>query len=229
MFGPSKPVVIDRYGSRRTRRSVPRWLVLLLLGIAIGAGGVVVVQERYLPPRLSAAESVALRRSFEQADSERLRLRAELAAALQRRDAALADQQRLGAELAASRATGQELRDVAASLVEALPPDPRGGDVEVRAARFDLGAGGLAYDIVLTRPRSPAKPLSAVLQLVVTGTATRGASTVTLAPIPISVAAYESVRGRVPLPDGLKPREAVVNVLDRPGGRLLGKRVLYVK
>lgn len=228
MFGNSKPVVIDRYRSRRRRGSVPRWLVLLLLGIAIGALGVIVVEQSYLPPRLSAAESVALRRSFEQADRERERLRGELAGALQQRDAALAERRKLAAEAAASRDATERLRDVAASLVESLPPDPRGGEVEVRAARFDLEAGALAYDIVLTRPRAAAKPLSAVLQLVISGAA-GGAGATTLAPIPISVGAYESLRGKVALPDGLKPREAIINVLDRPGGRLLGKRVLYVK
>ena len=46
MLGSSKPVVFDPYGGRRKRRGVPRWLVLLLLGIAAGAGGVIYVQER---------------------------------------------------------------------------------------------------------------------------------------------------------------------------------------
>src|SRR5439155_11951312 len=54
MFGQSKAVIFEPYGRRRSRRTVPRWLVLLLSGIVVGAGGVVFVQERYLPPRLSA-------------------------------------------------------------------------------------------------------------------------------------------------------------------------------
>ena len=56
---------------------MPRWLVLLLTGIAIGAAGVIVVQERYLPPRLSATESTELHQSFEQADKDRTRLKAD--------------------------------------------------------------------------------------------------------------------------------------------------------
>ncbi|HJV70446.1 MAG TPA: hypothetical protein VJ693_14915, partial [Ideonella sp.] len=73
MFGRSKPVVFDPYGRRRSRWRMPRWLVLLLVGIVIGGGGVLFVQQRYLPPRLSAEASAALRSSFEQADAERLR------------------------------------------------------------------------------------------------------------------------------------------------------------
>ena len=60
MFGQFKPIAFEPYGRRRSRRLVPRWLVLLTLGAAIGAGGVVLVQERYLPPRLSADASAEL-------------------------------------------------------------------------------------------------------------------------------------------------------------------------
>ena len=77
MFGKSRPVVID-YGHRRKSRRVPRWLVLLGLGIALGAGGLWLAQERYLPPRLSPAESLRLRHAFEQADAQRAQLQLQL-------------------------------------------------------------------------------------------------------------------------------------------------------
>ena len=60
MFGSPKPVVLS-YGARRQRWRPPRWLVLLLSGIVIGAAGLWFVQERYLPPRLSASETARLR------------------------------------------------------------------------------------------------------------------------------------------------------------------------
>ena len=119
---------------------------------------------------------------------------------------------------------------MAASLVASLPPDPRGGAVEVRAARFGVDDGALTYDLVLTRDRSAAKPLAGVLQLLVTGTNARGVeTTATLQPVNVSIGPYESLRGSVPLPEGFKPRQATLNVLDGPGGRALGKRVMYVK
>jgi hypothetical protein len=210
---------------------MPRWLVLLLSGIAIGAGGVVFVQERYLPPRLSADASTRLRTSFEQAESERLRLNSELGDTAKRLEAALSDKKRLADELGASRETAVRLREVASSLAASLPPDPRGGAVEVRAARFTAEGGTLAYDVVLTRDRAGSKPLTGVMQLVVTGASSgRGAdTTATLKPVAISVGDYESVRGRLPLPDGFKPRQTTINVLDRVDGKLLGRRVMHVK
>ena len=65
MFGSRKAIVFDPYRGRR-RRSVPTWLLLLLLllGIALGIAAVVAVQRKLLPPRLTAADSPALRQSF---------------------------------------------------------------------------------------------------------------------------------------------------------------------
>jgi len=230
MFGRSKPIVFDPYGRRRSRRSVPRWLVLLLTGIAIGAGGVLFVQERYLPPRLSADASAKLRTSFEQAENERLRLKSELGDTAKRLETALNDKKRLADELSASRETAERLREVASSVVASLPPDPRGGAVEVRAARFAAEGGALAYDVLLTRDRAGSKPLTGVMQLVVTGASGRGAdTTATLKPVAISVGNYESLRGSLPLPEGFKPRQTTINVFDRVDGKLLGRRVIYVK
>src|SRR5207245_3247326 len=114
--------------------------------------------------------------------------------------------------------------------VSSLPPDPRGGAVEVRAARFSVDGGALAYDVVLTRDRAGNRPLTGVMQLLLTGTSPRGLETTTsLKPVAISMGAYESVRGSLPLPEGFKPRQTTVTVLDRVDGKLLGKRVMYVK
>lgn len=230
MFGKSKPVVFEPYGRRRSRRLLPRWLVLLLLGIAMGAGAVVYVQERHLPPRLSAQDAATLRQSFEQAEQERSRLAGELAATAIRLEAALAEKKGLTDELSASRATAEGLRADVAAVVAALPPDPRGGAVEVRAARLNVEGGALAYQVVLTRERANGKPLTGVLQFVLAGQSARGSqATVALKPVPVSVGSHESLQGSLPLPEGFEPRQATLNVLDREDGKRLGMRVLYVK
>ena len=229
MFGSSKPVPFDPYRSRRSRRRVPRWLILLLSGTAIGAGGVVLVQERYLPPRLSASETTSLRSAYEDADAARLRLKGELADTTKRLQTALADQKTQADQLNASQATVERLRLDLASTVDSLPPDPRGGTVEVRAARFIAKGGKLAYDLVLTRERATATPMPAVVQLIVEGDSARsGDSTVRSPSFAVTIGSHEIVRGSLPLPEGFRARLTTIQVQDR-SGRPLGMRVLPVK
>ncbi len=208
---------------------MPRWLLLLLLGLVAGAAAVVAVQERYLPPRLSAGASAELRSTFAQADAERLRLRAELGAANKRLETTLSEKKAVADELAASRLSAARLREDLASVVAALPPDPRDGAVAVRAGRFTAKGGWLHYDLVLTRERAAGKPMPGTLQLLVAGESERGTqATVTAQAIPLTVGSHEVVRGSLPMPDGFKPRQTTVQVLDRPAGRQLGMRVLLI-
>ena len=230
MFGRSRPIPFNPYGRRRSGFRPPRWLVLLLLGGAAGVAGVIVVQERYLPPRLSADASVKLSAAFDQADADRSRLKGELAETTKRLETTRVERQALTDELATSRATTTQLRDDVASVVAALPPDPRGGGVEVRAGRFTAKAGQLAYDVVLTRERAAGKPMAGVMQLVVAGEGARGAdTTASLKPVALSIGSHQVVRGSVALPEGLRPRQATIQVLDRAGGKLLGMRVILVR
>jgi len=230
MFRQFRPVSFDPYRSRRSRWSVPRWLVLLLGGIAIGAGGVVYVQESHLPPRLSADATAELRTSFDRAEAERLRLQNELTITAKQLSTALDERKAMADELATSRAATERLREDVATLVAALPPDPRGGAIAVRAARFAVRDGMLAYDVVLSRDRAGGKSLSGVMQFVVAGESGRGsASTINLEPVAISVGHHESLRGSLRLPDGFQPRQTTINLLDRVGGRSLGMRVMNVK
>jgi hypothetical protein len=175
MFGRSKPVVFDRYASRRSRSIMPRWLWLLLFGAALGAGGVIYVQQEHLPQRLSATESGQLRTAFESAESERTRLAAELAQSKLDRETALAEAKRLTDELAVNQRERVALRGNIEAVLDSLPPDPRGGAVEVRSARFDVDGENLGFDIVLTRAaKAAATPFNGVLQFAVAGKTARG-------------------------------------------------------
>lgn len=229
MFGRSQAVVFESYGRRRSRWRLPRWLLLLLAGLVAGAGAVLVVQERYLPPRLSAGASTELRSNFAQADGERSRLRAELGVANRRLEVALTEKKAVADELAASGAGAARLREDLAAVVASLPPDPREGAVAVRAGRFTAKGGVLHYDLVLTRARVTGKPMPGTLQMVVAGESERGTqATLTAKAIPLTVGSHEVVRGSLPLPEGFKPRQTTVQVLDQSAVRQLGMRVLLV-
>ena len=228
MWGQNKPVVIS-YGRPRSRWSLPPWLVLLILGAAAGVAGVIYVQEKHLPPRLSAAALSELRSAYEQADAERRQLKADLDATTQKLQAAQSEGKKLGDDLAAGRSGTEKLRQDLDFAVDALPPDPRGGTVEVRAGRFARKGAALGYEMALTRPGG-GKPMGAVLQIAVSGLGANGAETrIVGKPVPLSLGAYEIARGTLPLPDGFRASQATVSVLDRPDGRQLGMRVLYVK
>lgn len=230
MFGRSRPMMFDSLGTRRSRARVPPWLVWLLLGLVLGAAGVVWVQERYLPPRLSARESTALRNAYDHAESERQRLKIELDQAQQQLQQALAEKTTFADQLDKTRANAAKLSDDLASVVQSLPPDPRGGRIEIRAAQFIASAGSLDYEVVLVRDAKTDKAVKRVMQLVVAGEPARAApTTLALKPITFSLDSHEVLRGSLPLPEGFRPRQATVQVLDGIGGKVLGMRVLFVR
>lgn len=231
MFGQSKPVVIDRYASRRSRKRLPKWLLWLLAGATLGVLGVFYVQQQHLPPRLSAAESGRLQAAYGAADTERAQLANELTQTRQQLTSAQAAQQRAAADLATAQREPNALRRQIEALLDALPPDPRGGAVQVRAARFDAaGDSKLDYNLVLSRAQAGGAAFSGVLQFAVSGKTARGSeATVTPDAVPVSVGRYQITSGTLALPAGFVPRQATVRVLDRPDGKLLGMRVINVK
>ena len=228
MASQFKPVTFDS-GRRRSRSHLPPWVLLLLGGMVVGALGLAIVQERYLPPRLSADASARLRTAFEQADAERTKLKGELAETTQRLAASLAEKKAMREEYAAGNAIVERAREDLSAVIAALPPDPRGGVIEIRAARFGTKAGMLGYDVVLTRERSGGKAMPGVMQHVLTGASARGAeATVALKPVSLSVASQDVVRGSLAMPEGFRPRQVTIQLLDRVGGKLLGMRVILV-
>jgi hypothetical protein len=230
MFGQSRPVVIDRYASRRSRRRLPKWLLWLLAGATLGVLGVLYVQQQHLPPRLSAAESGRLQSAYTTADNERTRLAAELAQARQQLAGAQSAQQRAAADLATAQREPNALRSQIEALLDALPPDPRGGAVQVRAARFDAAEGKLDYNLVLSRARAGGAAFSGVLQFALSGKTARGSdTTVTLEPVAVNVGRYQITSGSLALPAGFAPRQATVRVLERPDGKLMGMRVINIR
>jgi hypothetical protein len=102
--------------------------------------------------------------------------------------------------------------------------------VQVRSARFRIDGGQLVYDSVLSRERGCDKPLTASLQLVLTGTAGgNDNATRKLEPVSITIGRYASLHGNRPLSARLDARQAGIQVLDRAQGQLLGQGVINLK
>ena len=230
LFRRDGPVVFERHAyGRRRARSVPRWLLWLLAGIAVGAGGLFYVQEEYLPPRLTPAESQRLQARVGELDAERQRLQAALDKASAEAKAAQGGGERLAAELADARQSVERLRADLALFDEVLPPDPRGGAVAVRAAKFANEDGRLAYHVLLTRERKGGKPFAGVMGLAVAGERAGRNETIARGRAEVWVAGYQHLRGSLPLPAGFTGRQVTIRVLDRPGGTLQGMRVINAR
>jgi hypothetical protein len=88
----------------------------------------------------------------------------------------------------------------------------------------------LNYDLVFTREGATGKPIPGVLQLLVNGESERGTpATASLKAVGLTMGRHEVLRGSLQLPSGFRPRQTVVQVLDRVGGALLGMRVLTIR
>jgi len=162
-----------------------------------------------------------------QAEQERDRARSDLTATTQRLETVIAERKSVADELAADRERTKNARADREFLIASLPPDPRGGAVEVRAVRFSKQRGALAYELLLTRPKGGDAPLPAVLQFVVMGLAGGAERHLTLDPVRVTLAS-QILRGSVPLPEAFNPKQATIQVLDKPGGKVLGMRVINV-
>ena len=142
MFGKSQRAVFKPsvyQPGQRTRR-MPRWLVLLLVGIGLGAGGVLFLQTNYGPQRLTVEQSEQLHSELSAANLERQRLQSQLEETTQQRDANKTGHEKLTSDLAEARSKIDALNKELVLFQDAMPPD--------RAAATWASA----------RPRSSARP-----------------------------------------------------------------------
>jgi hypothetical protein len=113
--------------------------------------------------------------------------------------------------------------------VTALPPDPRGGPIGIRAASFSPTSGQLAYNVIFTRVKKTEEPFRGVMQLVVTGQRNSGKlETVSLSPVPMSLETFQQLSGSIELPAGMVPREIMIRVLRGTSGEMLSMRVFKI-
>src|SRR5690606_34605650 len=80
MFGSQKQRAFKptAYGASRRPRRIPRWLVLMLTGVVLGAGGLLFLQKSYGPPRLTVEQSEQLHYDLNSANMDKQRLQSEL-------------------------------------------------------------------------------------------------------------------------------------------------------
>jgi hypothetical protein len=231
MFGSSdrrafKPIP---YRGRRKPTRIPPWLLLLLLGMALGAAALWYVQNNHLPARLSASESEQLRSDRSTAQSERAKFAADLKQNNEKLAQLQASEKKAQADLGVVSKANERLQKDLSQFVSALPADPRGGAVGIRTASFTNAGPQMSYSVIFTRPGKTTETFNGVVQLVLTGP--RGSSNVTvpLEPMPLAMDAYQQLAGNVNVPSGMQPREVTVRVLKSAGGELVSMRVFRLQ
>ncbi|WAI83397.1 MULTISPECIES: DUF6776 family protein [Achromobacter] len=217
MFGRSQRAVFKPsvyQPGQRTRR-LPRWLVLLLVGIALGAGGVLFLQTNYGPQRLTVEQSESLHTDLSASNLERQRLQTQLEEATQQRDANKAGHEKLTTELADARARIDTLNKELVLFQDAMPPDPRGGNLGIRSASFKRGTGQLGYQVLVMREEPSGAPFQGTLTFAIEGNYPNGrAATITPEGPALNVDRYDYALGELTLPDGFNPRVVVLRVMD---------------
>jgi len=232
MFGGPKRAVFKPsvYETSKRSRRMPRWLVLLLFGVVLGAGGLLFLQTSYGPQRLTVLESQQLTNELNSVTLERQRLRAQLDDTTRTLETERADREKLAADLAQARQALDPLRKELDLFADAMPADPRGGPLGISSASFDNQDGQLAYHVLLMRDPPWDQAFKGIMQFTVEGRHANGRyETLTLDPVPVSLQRYEHVVGRAPMPDGYTPRRVTVRVFDPDGKKQQAMRILIVR
>ncbi|MGY6272107.1 DUF6776 family protein [Achromobacter denitrificans] len=231
MFGRSQRAVFKPsvyQPGQRTRR-MPRWLVLLLVGIALGAGGVLFLQTNYGPQRLTVEQSEQLHSELSASNLERQRLQSQLEEATQQRDANKAGHEKLTSDLAEARSKIETLDKELVLFQDAMPADPRGGNLGIRSATFKRAPGLLDFQVLVMREDRQGAPFKGTLTFSIEGSYPNGRSaTVTPEGPTLDVDRYDYAIGQLKLPDGFTPKVVVLRVLDG-SQKQHAMRIYYVR
>jgi len=232
IFGSSKRAVFKPsvYETSRRRRRMPRWLMLLLLGVVLGAGGLLFVQTSYGPQRLTVLESQQLTNEVNSGNLERQRLQVQLEESTRNVDTLKAQNEKLSADLARAQTSVAPLKEELALFADAMPPDPRGGNIGVSAASFTRAGTQLRYHVLLLRSQSQNTAFKGQMVFAVEGRYPNGrTATIELDPIAVDLDRYQHLTGELPMPDGLSAQRVTVRVLDAETKRQQAMRILIVR
>jgi len=217
------------YGYRPRRRRIPRWLVLMLAGMALGAGGLLFLQKSYGPVRLTAEQSEQLHLDLNSANIDKQRLQSQLNQQSYELDEARARLEQQSAQLQQTQQLLNQLQNDLNVLADAIPPDPRGTSPGIRAARFQAGSGQVRYRVLIMQDADKSQPFDGTMQFAVAGRLNNGRNaTIDLPAIDISLTRYVQLDGVLDLPDNMTPREVTVRIRRAGETQIRATRTLRV-
>lgn len=232
LFSSNKRAVFQptAYGSTRRKRGIPRWLVLILTGIVLGAGGLLFLQKSYGPPRLTAEESERLHQDLNSANIDKQRLQSQLSQHTRDLEEARSSLSTHDSRLEQTQAQLKSAQEDIQMLVKDIPPDPRGTSPGIRAAELNSQPGTLNYQVLVMQDDPSAATFEGKMTFVVEGRYPSGrTNTVTLDPVNFNVDHYQYVKGAVPLPDNMTGRLVTIRITQGENTRLSATRTIRVR
>jgi len=229
IFGGNRPVYLKPSGHRR-RWSVPGWVWVLACGIALGVAAVLAWQQQG-PKRLTRAESATFHERAERAQAGLGEANRALEEARRQLETARAEAAQSAAAAKAARTLAQSLKQDLALLGEALPADPRGGEIGVRVAQFQPEGSEVAWQVLLTRAPGAARELRGAVEITLYGKNAEGRPEMLRAEaVPVVFeGAYLKAQGRASIKPEFSARQAMVRVLEAGGSKVLGTRTFHIR
>lgn len=237
IFGGSRRHVFkpSPYETRRRSRRLPRWFVLLVVGILLGGGGVLILQASYGPKRLTIAESQTLTDSLAALSLERQQLQTKVTA-LERdlkNERFQAEQNIETLKKTVDKLTTElkPVRDEIALFMQAattnLSFDPIGlSSVNLVQPR---NSAELAYHMLLVQKDANQPVFDGRVELTFEGRYPNGrAGSIRALVLPIKLGHYQHLVGDVELPNGFQADRGTLRVFQGESTRALSFRTYNV-
>ena len=237
LFGRSRRQVFNPspYDTRRRRRKLPRWFVLLVVGILIGSGGTLILQASYGPKRLTVLESQRLTDDLAAVTLDRQQLQADLTELQRQLDAGQSTAQQTIAQLrddiTALNERMQPLRDEVDLFTKALSAGVKFDPVGITGASFEQANGSekLQYQVVLVQEDDQQPVYDGRIEVTFEGRYPNGrAGAVKALVLPFSLKHYEHLTGSIDMPNSLQASRATLRVYQADGNRALSSRTYQI-
>lgn len=219
-----------------TRRGLPGWLILFLIGILLGGGGVLFLQASYGEKRLSLAETQKLTEELKNLTVEKQTLQTKVDESQKVLDAEISVRDTKIKELTSSLSTAESLigplREQLNLFAQTLPFDPRYGPIGVSTSLFTQGKNStkLSYLVWLLQENAQKPEFRGWLELSFEGRYANGrVETITLPRIAVKLNHFLHVTGTTDLPAGFTATRANAKVIAEDGKRQVTWRVLPVQ
>ncbi|MCD8517075.1 MAG: hypothetical protein LRY53_10830 [Burkholderiaceae bacterium] len=237
LFGRSRRQVFkpSPYNTSRRSRKLPRWFILLVVGILIGSGGTLILQASYGPKRLTVLESQRLTDDLAALTLERQQLQADVTELNRQLDSSKTGAQKtideLRAEIDTLNNRMQPLRDEVALFTKALTAGVKFDPIGITGAGFEQAAGSdkLQYQVVLVQEDDQQPPYEGRIEVTFEGRYPNGrAGSVKALVVPFTLKHYQHLTGSIEMPNNLQAARATLRVYRADGNQALSYRTFQV-